>query len=152
MCLGIISTVLAQGQYVYVKTREALVREGLRARSRVVATVPRGERLGVLRDSRIRVKVRTQAGIEGYVPKMQVQDEPVKNANMNLGQFIVEDRSPEEMRTAVSGLGLMEAAEKMAEKEGIDPKAVEAVRLMEKLAESIKQIEVDQFIKSGGQK
>lgn len=135
---------------VYVKTNEAEIRSGTRLTDPIVAKVPRGTALSIVEDGRLRVKVKVPNGQQGYVARTMVQNEPMSSGKGGLGGFVVEDRGPSEMRSAASGRGLMEAAEKMAESEHIDPAAVESVKRMEQLAASISEADVAAFIKQGG--
>ena len=137
---------------VYVKTATAEIREGPRLSSATVATVERGAALTVVEGGRIRLKVRTTAGAEGYIARTKVQEEAPDSEEGGLGRFIVEDRGPEEMRSAVSGRGLMDAAEKMAEDDpSITDEVLQSVIDMEDLAEAITEAEVDRFVREGGQ-
>lgn len=140
----------AQAASVYVKTNEAEIRDGERVSSAIIAKVPRGAALTVVQDGRLRVKVKTANGVVGFVARTMVQDAPLSGGKGALGGFVVEDRGPSEMRTAASGRGLMEAAEEMAARENVDPKAVESVRQMEQLAATISDGEVNSFIVQGG--
>lgn len=146
----LLGAVSAQAASVYVKTNEAEIRNGTRLSSPVVARAPRGAALTVIEDGRLRVKVRTPNGVEGYVARTMVQDAPVSGGKGALGGFVVEDRGPSEMRSAASGRGLMEAAEEMAEKENIDPRAVEMARQMERNGLAISESDVETFARQGG--
>lgn len=150
LSLFALSALSAQAASVYVKTNEAEIRDGTRLSSPVVARAPRGAELTVIEDGRLRVKVRTKGGAEGYVARTMVQNEPLSGGKGALGGFVVEDRGPSEMRSAASGRGLMEAAEEMAENEEIDPKAVEMARKMEQIGLSISEADVEAFIRQGG--
>lgn len=154
--LSLVAIILAAGAMsaeaasVYVKTNEAEIRDGERVSSKIIAKAPRGAALTVVQDGKLRVKVRTANGIEGFVARTMVQDAPLSGGKGALGGFVVEDRGPSEMRTAASGRGLMEQAEEMAANAHIDPKAVESVKRMEQLAATINDGEVLNFMVQGG--
>lgn len=150
LALMLAGALSAQAASVYVKTNEAEIRDGTRLSSPIVARASRGAALTVVEDGRLRVKVKTANGVVGYVARTMVQDAPLSGGKGALGGFVVEDRGPSEMRSAASGRGLMEAAEKMAENEDIDPKAIESARAMERLALAISEAEVERFVREGG--
>lgn len=142
--------VAAHAANVYVKTNEAEIRDGERLTSAIIAKVPRGTALTVVKDGSLRVQVKTSTGKTGFVAKTMVQAEPPSSGKGALGGFVVEDRGPSEMRSAASGRGLMESAEKMAKTGEMDPAALPSVLKMEQLAAAITAAEVDAFIREGG--
>ncbi len=135
---------------VYVTPSEADIRSGTGFGGPVVATVRKGTALTVVQDSKLRLKVRTSDGTEGWITARQVQDNP-PDRGRGLGGLVRDDRDITEMRTAATNRGLVgEEAREMAEAQGVPEDAVEQADTTDNLAASITDAEVEAFIKEGG--
>jgi len=139
----------AQGT-VYVKADGTSLREGTSLGGPTVAELRAGTRLTVVEEDRLRLRVRTPDGREGYVTTRQVQTSPPASGGSGLGGLVRDDRSASELRTAASGRGLAEQARDMARDGEIDQRAVEDAEAMERLSESVSDSDVDSFLRQGG--
>ena len=145
-----LSATAAAQEVVYSKVAKLEIRQSASAASAVVATVPKGEPLTVLSESRFRFEVQTRAGQQGFVSRLQVTDDAPSGGRGGLGGLVRDDRSPEEMRSAAAGRGLAEEAENLAGRDGVTEEDVEAAREMEERALAISDAEVDAFMREGG--
>lgn len=137
---------------VYPKAESVEIRQTEAAGAPVVGEAQRGEALRVLSQSRFRFEVMRENGQRGFVPKLQVTDQPPAQGRRGVGGLLADDRSPEEMRTAAAGRGLSEEAESIARQEGITEEAIAMVRRMEQRAVAITDAQVVAFMREGGLK
>lgn len=135
---------------VYVSVPDAPLREGTSLGGPTVALLEVGTPLTVVREERLRLLVRTPGGKEGYIASRQVQTAPPDTGGRGLGGLVREDRAVTERRTAVSGRGLAEAAEKMAATGEVSPAALLAVQKMETNYNALTERDVDAFLREGG--
>jgi hypothetical protein len=138
------------GSVAYVKVADAPLREGDRLGGPTLATLALGTPVQVLEMDRLRARVRTQAGLVGWITLRQIQEKPPAAGSSGLGAWVREDRSADELGTAASGRGLSEAAIELARTNNISPAVVDSLRRQEDLAASISARDIDAFMREGG--
>lgn len=150
MIAGLIAGAAAQTATVYVKADGTSLRSGAQLGGPTVAELAAGTQLTVLEQERLRLRVRTADGREGYVATRQVQESRPDDGNRGLSGLVRDDRSASELRTAASGRGLSEEARLLAATEAISERAVRDTETMEEVAARITPQDVDAFLREGG--
>src|ERR1700685_2586069 len=78
-------------KYVYVTSKEALLRDRVAAVSNRTGTVTNGEKLVILEQARLWVKVKTPNGEIGWVQKKDIADQALAEQFIELGKKHAQD-------------------------------------------------------------
>jgi uncharacterized protein YgiM (DUF1202 family) len=135
---------------VYVKMDNAKVRVGTSLSSEVVASLEKGTALRVLATESGRHKVALPGGREGYISRLHVTTTaPTSGRGGVLSGLGGSSGVQADERESVSSIrGLNPAVKEMAEDQKMSEQYVKWVESMESLSASIKDSEVDAFLKA----
>ncbi len=141
---------IAEGSVVYTDREGVDLAESSRPRADAVATLNKGARLTIVETRGPRLKVRTEQNLEGWVMRFLVTDSKPKRSLGDVKVVSSGDLDPQERSDISSIRGLKPITEEYAEDADVPQKAVEDARMMESIAASINERDVDRFLEEGG--
>ena len=141
---------IAQGSVVYTDREGVDLAESSRPRADAVATLKKGSKLTIVETRGPRLKVRTEQNLEGWVMRFLVTDSKPKRSLGDVKVVSSGDLDPQERSDISSIRGLKPITEEYAEDADVPQKAVEDARMMESIAASINERDVDRFLEEGG--
>lgn len=141
---------MQQGATVYAKRDGVPVRSGTGRNDPVVEEVAIGAPLAVLEVEGLRLRVRTGAGNEGFIPKLNVTDVAPAGASSG-GMFSVRDDLGTGQRSNVTAIrGLTPAAEKFADEQDIPGEVVRSFGALQEMSASLTREDLERFAAEGG--
>ncbi len=146
----ILCSLPAWGKTVYVSKSRTHIRAEPNTTAGIVATLEAGESLEVVDEAKRFLRVRTNAGKEGWVYVYRTTPDPPDQESKDELGFLIAKRTvtASESETGSAIRGLEPVAEQNAVNSEIDPKIIEQFKVLD--AYIIKEELLDDFMKEGG--
>ena len=139
----------APSSVVFVKRADATLRQGPERTSPIAATLKVGDQLTVIEKGGANLKVRTLAGVTGYVSVLNVSDVPPQVERKGPQIIIADKTTPREGDNVTPMRGLSPMAEKVGKQENAPQEALDDANKMESISSAVTNADLDQFLAEG---